>query len=51
MVAGVRDSAIDAGMTEPAFDAGIRARYRTAERHGVFCSTFFKAVGTKSRRA
>jgi hypothetical protein len=52
MVAGVRDSAIDAGMTEPeAFDAGIRALYRTAERDGVFCYTFFKAVGTKSRRA
>jgi len=51
MVEGVRDSAINAGITEPeAFDAGIRALYRTAERDGVFCYTFFKAVGTKARR-
>jgi SAM-dependent methyltransferase len=51
MVAGVRDSAIGAGMTKPeTFDAGVRALYRTAERDGVFCYTFFKAVGTKSRR-
>ena len=51
MVEGVRDSAINAGITEPeTFDAGIRALYRTAERDGVFCYTFFKAVGTKARR-
>jgi ubiquinone/menaquinone biosynthesis C-methylase UbiE len=51
MVEGVRDSAINTGITEPeAFDAGIRALYRTAERDGVFCYTFFKAVGTKARR-
>jgi ubiquinone/menaquinone biosynthesis C-methylase UbiE len=50
MVEGVRDSAINAGIAEPeAFDAGIRALYRTAERDGVFCYTFFTAVGTKAR--
>jgi ubiquinone/menaquinone biosynthesis C-methylase UbiE len=50
MVEGVRDSAINASIAEPeAFDAGIRALYRTAERDGVFCYTFFKAVGTKAR--
>lgn len=48
MIEGVRDSAIKAGLTTPdLFDAGIRALYRTAEPDGVFCYTFFKAVGTK----
>jgi SAM-dependent methyltransferase len=44
MVAGVRDEAIRAGLTEPAaFDAGIQALLRTTEPDGVFCYTFFKA--------
>ena len=30
------------------FDAGIRDLYRTSEDDGVFCYTFFKAVGEKS---
>jgi hypothetical protein len=34
-------------MTPEAFDAGIRALYRTAEEDGVFCYTFFKAFGEK----
>jgi hypothetical protein len=29
------------------FDEGIRALYRTAESDGVFCYTFFKALGEK----
>lgn len=46
MVAGVRDAAISAGLAEPAaFDAGIRALHRTTEPDGVFCYTFFKALG------
>jgi ubiquinone/menaquinone biosynthesis C-methylase UbiE len=46
MIEGVRESAIQAGIVEPeAFDAGIRDLYRTAEADGVFCYTFFKAVG------
>jgi SAM-dependent methyltransferase len=46
MVEGVRESAIVAGLTTPeAFDAGTRALRRTAEPDGVFCYTFFKAVG------
>ncbi len=50
MVEGVRESAIAAGIVEPGdFDAGIRALYRTAEADGVFCYTFFKAVGEKAR--
>jgi hypothetical protein len=48
MIEGVRDSAIQAGIVEPeVFDAGIRALYRTAEADGVFCYTFFKALGEK----
>ena len=49
MVEGVREPAIAAGLAEPeAFDAGIRALYRTAEADGVFCYTFFKGVGVKA---
>ena len=52
MIEGVRESAIEAGITDPdAFDAGVRDLYRTAEADGVFCYTFFKGVGEKSRRA
>ena len=51
MVEGVRDSAIRGGITDAeAFDAGIRALYRTAEADGVFCYTFFKGFGAKARR-
>jgi SAM-dependent methyltransferase len=46
MIEGVRGAAIGAGMIEPQrFDAGIRALYRTAQSDGVFCYTFFKALG------
>lgn len=49
MIEGVREPAIKAGMVEPElFDAGIRALYRTAETDGVFCYTFFKALGVKA---
>ena len=48
MIAGVRESAIEAGLTDPeAFDAGVRDLHRTAEADGVFCYTFFKGVGEK----
>ena len=52
MIEGVRESAIEAGIVQAeVFDARIRALYRTAEADGVFCYTFFKAVGEKARRA
>lgn len=52
MIEGVRESAIKAGISDPEdFDAGVRALHRTAEADGVFCYTFFKGVGEKSRRA
>jgi hypothetical protein len=48
MVEGSRDNAIAAGLIEPErFYDGIKALYRTAEPHGVFCYTFFKAVARK----
>jgi ubiquinone/menaquinone biosynthesis C-methylase UbiE len=51
MIEGVRDGAIEGGLVTPErFDAGIRALHRTAEADGVFCYTFFKAVGKRSRR-
>ena len=46
MFVGVRERALAAGLATPdAFDAGTRALHRTAEPDGVFCYTFFKAVG------
>jgi SAM-dependent methyltransferase len=51
MIEGVRESALEAGIIElEVFDAGIRDLYRTAEADGVFCYTFFKAVGAKQHR-
>ena len=48
MIEGVRESAIRAGIIEPhVFEKGIRDLYRTTEPDGVFCYTFFKAVGNK----
>jgi ubiquinone/menaquinone biosynthesis C-methylase UbiE len=50
MIEGVREPAINAGITTPeTFDAGVNALRRTAESDGVFCYTFFKAVGEKGR--
>ena len=49
MIEGVRESAIEAGLMEPAdFDAGIAALRRTTQTDGVFCYTFFKGIGTKA---
>lgn len=48
MIEGVCESAIRAGIVEPrTFEKGIRDLYRTTEPDGVFCYTFFKAVGEK----
>ena len=46
MVAGVREEAIRAGLTDAAaFNDGLRALLRTAAPDGVFCYAFFKVVG------
>jgi hypothetical protein len=48
MIEGMREPAIQAGMIGPAdFDSGIRDLCRTTQADGVFCYTFFKAVGEK----
>lgn len=46
MVEGVRDAALANGLISAAdFDRGIGDLHRTAADDGVFCYTFFKAVG------
>lgn len=46
MIEGVREPALATGIAKPdAFDQGVRDLYRTTEPDGVFCYTFFKAVG------
>jgi SAM-dependent methyltransferase len=48
MVEGVGEQAIGEGLIDGASWAkGIRDLYRTAEPDGIFCYTFFKAVGYK----
>lgn len=48
MIEVVRESAIAAGIVEPhVFEKGIGDLYRTTESDGVFCYTFFKAIGSK----
>jgi len=48
MIEGVRESAVASGIIEPQeFEKGIRDLYRTTEPDGVFCYTFFKAIGIK----
>ena len=49
MIEGVRESALENGLIdETVFDLGIKDLYRTAEKDGVFCYTFFKGKGFKS---
>jgi SAM-dependent methyltransferase len=51
MVRGVRAPALAAGLVEAStFDAGVRALERAAERDGVFCYTFFRAVAVAPAR-
>jgi ubiquinone/menaquinone biosynthesis C-methylase UbiE len=48
MIEGVRKTAIEAGIIEQrVFEKGVSDLYRTAASDGVFCYTFFKAVGMK----
>lgn len=45
MIEGIRNSALESNIiTQDVFDKGIAALYRTAEKDGVFCYTFFKGV-------
>jgi len=48
MIEGVRIQTLESCLTDQTtFDKGIRDLYRTTESDGVFCYTFFKAVGEK----
>jgi len=48
MIEGVHEPAIKTGLIEQnIFEKGIKDLYRTAEQDGVFCYTFFKAIGIK----
>jgi SAM-dependent methyltransferase len=48
MIEGVREQAVAGGLADPeAWDRGIRDLERTTEPGGMFCYTFFKAVGRK----
>ncbi len=48
MIEGVRQSSIDAELIDATtFDEGIAGLHRTAQKDGVFCYTFFKAVAVK----
>ncbi|MCW2273394.1 methyltransferase domain-containing protein [Rhodoblastus acidophilus] len=49
MIEGVRARAIATGLASAAdFDQGVADLHRTTERDGVFCYTFFKAVGVNT---
>lgn len=48
MIEGVREQTIAGGLSDAdAWDRGIRDLERTTEQDGMFCYTFFKAVGRK----
>jgi len=48
MIEGVRAAVLEAGLSVAGvFDKGICDLYRTAASDGVFCYTFFKALGRK----
>ena len=48
MIEGILESAVKAGIVEPqVLEKGIKDLYRTSESDGVFCYTFFKAMGKK----
>jgi SAM-dependent methyltransferase len=50
MVEGVREPAIRKGLVDKeTWDKGIMDLYRTTEQDGMFCYTFFKAVGYRER--
>jgi len=48
MIEGIRESALSAALCDShTFETGVRQLHRTAEIDGIFCYTFFKAVGTR----
>jgi hypothetical protein len=48
MIEGIQNKAIASGLIDKAtFEKGIADLYRTAEKDGVFCYTFFKGTAHK----
>lgn len=48
MIEGIREPSIEAGIIDRnTFDEGVKGLYRTTEKDGVFCYTFFKATAKK----
>ena len=48
MIEGIREKALQERIIDKtAFDKGIKDLYRTADKDGVFCYTFFKATAKK----
>jgi ubiquinone/menaquinone biosynthesis C-methylase UbiE len=48
MIEGIKEQAINEKMIEEKeWNKGISALFRTSQKNGVFCYTFFKAVGIK----
>lgn len=48
MIEGIREPALKAGLIDEGFfNKGVEGLYRAAENDGVFCYTFFKALGEK----
>lgn len=51
MIEGIRRPSVESAIiSEADFDKGIADLYRTADRDGVFCYTFFKARAVKTSR-
>jgi len=51
MIEGIREKVIKTEMLDlDIFNKGVQDLYRTAEAHGVFCYTFFKAVARINSR-
>ena len=49
MIEGIKDNAVASKViSEECFNRGINDLYRTTEKDGVFCYTFFKGVGYKT---
>lgn len=48
MIEGIKEQAINEKMIEEKeWNEGVSDLFRTSQKNGVFCYTFFKAVGIK----
>ena len=48
MIEGIQEQAVARGLVDnETWEKGVRDLYRTTEKDGTFCYTFFKATGKK----